>query len=295
MRGKICDAAQQRILIADGAWGTFLIQKGLRPGQCPELWCIDRPDDVLDVARSYVGAGADLIETNTFGGSRLKLDRYGLGHRTAEINEAAARISRQAAGQDHWVIGSIGPTGVMLLMEEATPEELYDVFREQVQALERGGADAVCIETMIDIEEAVIAIEAAKQNTSLEVICTFTFDRTLSGEYRTMMGQDPVTALRRSLQAGADIVGSNCGNGLSQMVEITVIMRAENSTVPILIQANAGVPRNIDGLDVFPETPEEMAATAKEVVKAGANILGGCCGTTPAHIVALRNTLLDIS
>jgi len=291
-RQKITDALKKgKILISDGAWGTFLHKKGLKPGECPELWCIDRPDDVLDVAKSYIDAGADMVETDSFGGSSFKLSHYKLDGRAAEINEAAARISRQAAGDNHWVIASIGPTGKMLVTEEVTEEELYEAFKTQAVAFEKGGADAACIETMSDIAEACQAVKAVKENTKLEIICTFTFEKTVQGEYRTMMGVDPVSAMNAVIEAGADIVGANCGNGIERMIEIVSRMRAANKTVPILVHANAGLPKNVNGQTVFPETPEDMAAIAPKLAAAGANIIGGCCGTTPAHIKAIKEAL----
>jgi 5-methyltetrahydrofolate--homocysteine methyltransferase len=276
-----------RVLVSDGAWGTFLQNKGMKPGECPELWCIEHFDEVRDIAAQYVAAGADMVETDSFGGTRFKLEHYGLSDRTSEINEAAARASRSAAGPDRWVIASIGPTGKLLLMEEVTEEELYDAFKEQAVALEKGGADALCIESMSDREEAVLAVRAAKENTSCEVICTFTFDPTKQGTYRTMMGLSPTEAARAAMDAGADIVGANCGNGMSQMVGIVAEIRAAFPAVPILVQANAGMPVRVDGIDTFPETPETMAALVGPVIAAGANIVGGCCGTTPEHIAAI--------
>ena len=288
---KITEAVKSRVLISDGAWGTFLQKKGLQPGECPELWCVDRPNDVFDIAKSYIDAGADMVESDSFGGTCYKLEHFGLADRAAEINEAAAQISRKAAGDDNWVIASIGPTGKMLVIEETTPEEMYEAFKVQAVAFEKGGADAVCIETMSDAEEAAIAIKATKENTSLEIICTFTFDRTNTGEYRTMMGLSPITAMEAAIEAGADVVGANCGNGIERMIEIVTEMRAQNKNIPILVHANAGLPQNIDGNDVFPETPEDMAKMVPDLVKAGANIIGGCCGTTPAHIKAMKEAL----
>jgi len=203
----------------------------------------DRPNDVLDVAKNYIDAGADMVETDSFGGSSFKLSHYGLADRAAEINEAAAKISRQAAGDDRWVIASIGPTGKMLVAEEVTEEELYEAFKTQAVAFEKGGADAACVETMSDIGEACQAIKAVKENTQLEIICTFTFEKTPKGEYRTMMGVDPVSAMNASIEAGADIVGANCGNGIERMVEIVSEMRAVNKEIPILVHANAGLPK----------------------------------------------------
>ena len=287
--GRITDAVKGgKVLFSDGAWGTFLQKKGLKPGECPELWCVDRPADVLDVAKGYVEAGADMVEADSFGGTSFKLEHYGLADRVSELNEAAARISREAIGDDGWVIASIGPTGKLLVMGDVTKEDLYNSFKDQAVALEKGGADAACIETMSDIDEAVLAIKATKENTNLEAICTFTFERTVQGDYRSMMGVSPADAAKACLEAGADIIGTNCGNGIERMIEIVKEMRATAADTPILVHANAGLPENVDGQDVFPETPEDMARQVGDLVAAGANIIGGCCGTTPAHINAMK-------
>ena len=291
MAKKITEAVKEgRILVSDGAWGTFLYQKGLKAGDCPERWCLDRYEDVRDIAKSYIDAGADMVETNSFGGSSIKLKSYGLAERAAEINKAAARASREAAGDKH-VIASIGPTGKMLIIGEVSEEELYESFKEQAISLEKGGADAICIETMMDKDEAVIAVKAAKENTSCEVICTFTFDKTKSGEYRTMMGTSPAEAAEAVIEAGADIIGTNCGNGMERMVEIVRELRTAFPDKPILVHANAGLPETVRGETVYPETPEVMAAYIQAIVEAGANIIGGCCGTTPAHITAMKQAV----
>ena len=291
-RQKITETLRMgKVLISDGAWGTFLHKKGLKPGECPESWCINRPDDVLDVAKNYINAGADMVETDSFGGSSFKLAHYGLADKAAEINKAAAEISRKAAGEDHWVIASIGPTGKMLVTEEVTEQDLYEAFKTQAVAFEEGGADAACIETMSDTNEACQAVKAVKENTKLEVICTFTFEKTAKGDYRTMMGVDPVSAMNAAIGAGADIVGANCGNGIERMIDIVSEMRSVNKDIPILVHANAGLPKTVDGQVVFPETPEDMAAIVPKLAAAGANIIGGCCGTTPAHIKAIKEAL----
>ncbi len=295
-RKKITEAvAAGRVLVSDGAWGTLLQSKGLKAGECPELWCLEHRAEVLEIARCYVEAGADMVESDSFGGSAFKLEHFGLAARAAQINEAAAGISREAAGDEHWVIASIGPTGKMLLLEDVTEEELSAAFAEQAIALEKGGADAVCIETMSALDEAEIAVRAAKAHTRLEVIATFTFERTLQGVYRTMMGVSPAQAAVAMCAAGADIIGTNCGNGIAGMVEIVSEMRRACPQTPILVHANAGLPMQVDGCDRFPETPEDMARQVPALIAAGANIIGGCCGTTPAHIAAIAGAVRSLS
>ena len=282
--GKITDRLNQgEVLVSDGAWGTFLHAKGLKPGQCPELWNIEHYDEVFDIAKSYADAGADMVETNSFGGSSFKLAHYGLASRASELNEAAAAISRKAAGSK-FVIGSVGPTGKILMMGEVTPEEMYESFKEQVIALEKGGVDAIIIETMTDLDEVRLAVKAAKENTSREVICTMTFQKTPEGDFRSMMGVSPTEMVTEMVPEGVDIIGANCGNGIEGMIQIVEEIRACNSEIPVLIHANAGMPIFKDGATFFPETPGQMAQFVKAVIDAGANIVGGCCGTTPEHI-----------
>ena len=291
---KIVDVLKTgKILVSDGAWGTFLYQKGMKAGECPDEWSLTHFDAVKDIAKSYIDAGSDMVETNSFGANRFKLQHFGLQDKVSEINEAAARASREAAGDDKYVIASIGPTGKMLLMGDVTEEEFYDCFREQAVALEKGGADAVCIETMSDGDEAVQAIRAAKENTGLEVIATFTFEKTVQSEYRSMMGLSPSDAVRMAVDAGADIVGTNCGNGMERMVDIVREIRREFPDTFILVHANAGLPVLVDGKDTFPETPEMMASYIPTLIEAGANIIGGCCGTTPAHIKAIKEAIIN--
>jgi 5-methyltetrahydrofolate--homocysteine methyltransferase len=289
--GKIVDVLKSgKILVSDGAWGTFLYEKGMKAGECPDAWSIDHFDDVVDIAKSYADAGADMVESNSFGASCYKLEHFGLQDKAAEINEYAVRASRKGAGEK-FVIASIGPTGKLLVTEEVTEEDLYEAFKVQAVALEKGGADAVCIETMSDAEEACCAIRATKENTKLEIIATFSFDKTVQGTYKTMMGLSPADAVKAALEAGADIVGTNCGNGIERMIEIVREMKAAYPDALILVHANAGLPQNVNGKDVFPETPEMMAAQVNAIIEAGANIIGGCCGTTPAHIAAIKKVV----
>jgi len=288
MKKIVEELKEKGIMFSDGAWGTMMQEKGLQPGECPDEWSLSHSDEIYSIAKSYIDVGSDMVESNSFGASSFKLAHYGLEDKAFEINKAAAELSRRAAGEEKHVIASIGPTGKLLLMGDVTEEELYDSFKEQALGLEAGGADACCIETFSALDEATIAIKAVKENTDLEIICTFTFEVTVNGDYRTMMGVSPEQMVEDIVAAGADIVGTNCGNGMEKMAAIVKAMRAYNAEIPILVHGNAGMPQNIAGQVVFPETPEEMAKNVLDVISAGADIIGGCCGTTPEHIVAIR-------
>lgn len=287
MRTLIEEIKSGKTLISDGAWGTFLHKLGLQPGECPELWNVTHRSEVLSIAKSYIETGADMILTNSFGGSPYKLKYYGLEDRAFELNKAAAEISREAAGNDHFVLGSIGPTGAILMMGQISEQELYEGFAVQAEALKNGCVDAICIETMSAIDEAGIAVRAAKEAANLDIICTFTFDKTTAGEFRTMMGVSPEEMTKAMIEAGVSIIGSNCGNGFQQMIDIVNEIRSVDPEIPVLIHANAGRPNYVDGETIFPETPLEMAAMTPALINAGANIIGGCCGTTPDHIRAI--------
>jgi len=286
--GKIIDQIKAgKTLVSDGAWGTLLQQKGMQPGECPEEWNITHAKDVFDIAKSYIESGADMIETNSFGGTIFKVSKYGLGDKVFELNKAAAEISRLAAG-DKFVLGSVGPTGKILMMGDVTEDELYEAFKTQVMGLEAGGVDAIMIETMTDLDEARLAIKAAKENTKCEVFCTMTFEKTVNGEFRSMMGIAPTDMVNTLIDAGAELIGANCGNGIADMIGIVEEIRKANPDIPVLVHANAGMPIYQDGETVFPETPNEMAELVPKIINAGANIIGGCCGTTPDHICKVR-------
>ncbi len=288
--------AAGNILVSDGAWGTQLQAAGLQPGECPELWNLEHRSKVLAVAQAYVAAGSEVIGTNSFGASRLKLGMYDLADRTVAINAAAAAISREAAGSQGWVLGSMGPTGRILLLGDTSEQEVTDAYSEQALALASGGADVACIETMSAIDEAVPAIRAVRENTSLAVACTFTFNKTSGGEFRTMMGVSPADMARAMLDAGADIIGTNCGNGFEAMIEIVQQIRTvAPRPIPVLVHANAGTPYREQDHDVYPDTPSAMGERAPDLAAAGADIIGGCCGTTPEHIAAICAALKALS
>jgi 5-methyltetrahydrofolate--homocysteine methyltransferase len=278
---------KERIVILDGAMGTLLQNRGMLPGDCPELFGIEHAEVLLDIHRQYLEAGADIIETNTFGGSRYKLAEYGLENRVAEINGELVTIARRAAGQRGLVAASIGPTGKLLRpMGDVDFDDLYSAFREQVIACARAGADLISIETMTDIGEMRAALIAARENTSLPVIAHMTFEE--GG--RTMTGTDPLTAaaIMEALQPLA--IGANCSGGARELLPV-IQQLAMFGPGFFSVEPNAGLPRLIDGQTVFPDTPEEMAEYALRLKEAGANLIGGCCGTTPVHIQAMARVL----
>ena len=288
MTGLVERLEAGEVLVADGAMGTMLQQKGLAPGQCPESFNLTCPEVLEQVAAQYRQAGADIVQTNTFGGSPLKLAAYGLADQTEQVNQAAVRAVRGTVGDSAFVSGSCGPCGRMLKpYGDADPDEVYESFRRQIAALIEAGVDAVCVETMIDPAEASLAIKAAKDiSPALPVMATMTFDATPKGFF-TIMGTSVERAAAELRRAGADVVGSNCGNGIENMVEIARAFRASSGR-PVIIQSNAGLPKLEGDRPVYSETPAFMADRARELVALGVSIIGGCCGTTPEHIRALR-------
>ena len=274
---------KKKVLIADGGWGTEFVQRGLGPGEAPEAWNLERRADVFAVASSYVQAGAEIILTNTFGGTRMKLAKAGLESKTRDINLIGVEISKQAAGNRSLVFASIGPTGeFMKPLGLVSEEEMFQDFAEQAKALAAGGSDGIVIETMTALAEAKAALRATKENTTLPVAVTMTFDKGKKG-YATIMGIRPEQAALELEKGGADIVGANCGAGIDNMMEVIRAMRGA-TTLPIWCKPNAGLPELVGGQTVYRETPEVMASKIKNLAEAGANIVGGCCGTTPAHI-----------
>ena len=240
------------------------------------------------VAASYVAAGSRVIITNTFGANRFTLERHGLADKVEEINRTGAEISKRAAGDKALVFASVGPTGKMLLMEEVTEEELFDAFSEQAQALAAGRADGLVIETMSDLEEAKIALQACKA-TGLPVVASMVYDAGTDLD-RTMMGTTVEQATTELTEAGADVIGSNCGQGIAGFVKLCAKMKA-NTNLPIWIKGNAGLPEMIDGKAIYKTTPEEFASFAHPLIDAGADFIGGCCGTSPDFIRAMKSAL----
>jgi len=279
------------VLVADGAMGTMLFKAGLKSGECPELLNLEKPEIPADVARQYFNAGSHIIFTNTFGASPVKLADFGLADKAVEINSEAVRIVRKVVGDKAFIAGSCGPSGKMLQpYGESKPDELFSSFKIQAEALINAGADIICIETMSDIQEALLALKATRSiSASFPVMVTLTYDKTARGFF-TFMGVDINTTIKKLENEGVDVIGSNCGNGFENMVEIAKQFKKLTS-IPLLIQANAGQPRlTVDEL-VYDETPDYFAENARKLIDLGVSIIGGCCGTTPAHISAIRQVI----
>jgi 5-methyltetrahydrofolate--homocysteine methyltransferase len=279
------------VLLADGAMGTMLFDRGVKPGDCPERINLKHPGTLEEIAKLYLEAGADIIQTNTFGASPLKLSQYSLDERTEEINVNGVHAVRHVVGDRAYVSASCGPCGKLLKpYGEVSPREVAESFRRQMRALIREGVDMICVETMTDLEEARLAVEAAKSiSHSTPVSATMTFDLTPNGFF-TIMGVGLEQAAKGLQAAGADIVGSNCGDGIEKMIKIAAEFR-KHTLLPLIIQSNAGLPETKEGQISYPETPEFMARRSRELLESGVNIIGGCCGTTPEHIAALRGVV----
>ena len=279
------------VLTADGAWGTEMIKKGLIPGECPELWNLSRPDDVRTIARAYEEAGADIILTNTFGGNCFKLKKAGADDKLTEINRVGVELSREVCG-DSLVFASMGPTGEFLKpLGTVTDDEMISCFVEQVNAFVEGGADGVIIETMTDLNEVRCAIRAVRENSNLTIAVSMTFEKGPRG-FATIMGVTPEQAACELEREGVDILGSNCGSGIEDMVEIARIMHGV-TIIPLWTKPNAGSPQLEDGKTVYKESPEEMSRFVPELIKAGAKVIGGCCGTTPEHIRLIAKKIVN--
>jgi 5-methyltetrahydrofolate--homocysteine methyltransferase len=275
-------------VLTDGAWGTQLQARGLGVGEFPDAWNLSHPEKVGEVAQAYVDAGSQVILTNTFGANRVRLAENSLADRLAEINRRGVEISRRAAQGRAYVFASIGPTGKLLMTGELTGEAMQAAFAEQARALADAGADALVVETMSDLVEAKVAVQAAGA-TGLPVVASLVFDAGKNKD-RTMMGNTPEDAARVLAEAGADVIGANCGQGIEGFIPICQRLRAA-TPLPLWMKANAGLPEMVDGKTVYRTTAEAFAQHAPALLQAGASFIGGCCGTSPAFIQALKRAL----
>jgi 5-methyltetrahydrofolate--homocysteine methyltransferase len=279
---------QKPLVVGDGAMGTALMERGLPAGQAGETWNLERPEVVEEIHGGYLEAGADYVLTNTFGGNALSLARHGLDARTEEINRAAARIARRAAGADRLVLGDVGPTGELLEpYGDLSAEEAREAFGRQIGALAEGGVDAVVFETFESASELRTALEAAREPRDLPLIASMTFRPRAEGQYRNMMGEEPQVVAALGREFGCAVVGTNCGQGIQTMPSL-VRQIAEATELPVICQPNAGLPKLVHGQTMYEEAPAVFEQYVPQVYEAGARIIGGCDGTTPEHIAVIR-------
>ena len=288
----LLDALGNGPILGDGAMGTVLQDRGNTEGGAPELWNVEHAEVIEAIFEEYAAAGSLLLTTNTFGGTRARLQMHGLEDRVVELNRAAAELTRRVADRHEgvFVLGDIGPSGdLMEPMGELTPEAAQELFAEQIRGLVAGGVDAILIETMSDLSEVAAAVAAARAEApGLPVLATLSFDTNL----RTMMGVSPALAVSTLTELGVDVIGANCGRGLDEMRTIAAqLVEARGEGTRLMIQSNAGLPRLQGDVFVFDGTPQEMARYAVEMRDLGFDIIGACCGSSPEHITAMRDAL----
>ena len=295
MKKLFQEAMLERPLLGDGAMGTQLMLAGLQQGNCGEAWNLTHPERVLDIQRRYAEAGSDCIITNTFGGSRIMLNRHGQSGNVVEVNTAGVAIAREAFGhKDGYVLGDIGPFGgLMQPFGEFTEEQVRNAFDEQATALVKAGADAIIVETQTSLEELLLGIEAAQKANAPCIIGSMAYDVTLDGStFRTMMGVDPERAAEFMEEHGAQVIALNCGTGMEMERAREAVVRYKNVTsLPVMVQPNAGKPRLENMKVIYDESPEQMVKGLVPLLEAGANVVGACCGSTPEHIRAFRKTM----
>jgi methionine synthase I (cobalamin-dependent) len=290
MRHRLLEILKSKTVIFDGGMGSMLIARGLGPGESPETWNLEKPEAVAEVQRLYYEAGADVVHTNSFGASPVKLADRGLGDQAEQINRRAAEITKSVCPAGKLVAGDMGPTGKFLKpLGDLDPRDAEDSYRRQAEALLTGGADLISIETMFSLEETLAAMRAVKSLGNVLVIASLTYNRTKNGFF-TMMGDGVVKAVKALEEAGADAIGSNCSLGSAEMIELTAAIRAATHQ-PVLIQPNAGKPLAVDDAVVYQQTPAEFAADGLRIKAAGADMIGGCCGTTPDFIKELAKAV----
>ena len=295
MKKLFQEAMLERPILGDGAMGTQLMLAGLEQGNCGEAWNLAHPQRVLAIQRRYVEAGSECLITNTFGGSRIMLSRHGETDHVVEINKAGVAIAREAfAGRDGYVLGDIGPFGgLMQPFGEFTEDQVRSAFDEQAAALVEAGADAIIVETQTSLEELLLGIQAAHKAGAPCIIGSMAYDVTLDGTtFRTMMGIDPERAAEFMEEHGAHVVALNCGTGMEMERARAAVERYKGVTsLPVMVQPNAGKPRLENMKVVYDESPEQMVKGLVPLLEAGANVVGACCGSTPDHIRAFRNVM----
>ena len=290
---SILELSRQRAVLFDGAMGTMLFSFGLPFGTPPELWNLSQPEIVVKIHKKYIQAGADVIQTNTFGASSLKLKKSGHEKKIERLNEAAVKIARKACPDGKYVAGNIGPTGEFFEpVGKAKYKELKKTFSEQAQILHSAGADLFSVETMYDLREALAVIEGVREVSSLPLFVCMTFEKKTKG-YFTLMGDEVSSSIKELEQAGADVVGANCTLGSKEMLKLVTIMK-KSTKLPLIVQPNAGMPKLVKGKTVYLQKPASFANDVLKMVKSGANFVGGCCGTTPEFIKMVKRGLMGL-
>ena len=290
MTHRLLEILKSKTVIFDGGMGSMLIARGLGPGESPETWNLEKPKTVAEVQRLYYEAGSDVVHTNSFGGNPVKLADRGLADQTERINRRAAEITKSVCPAGKLAAGDLGPTGkFMTPLGDLDPQEAEQGYRRQAEALLAGGADLISIETMFSLEEALAAVRGAKSIGDVFVIASLTYNLMKKGFF-TLMGEGVANAVKALEEAGADAIGSNCSLGSAEMIELTAAIRAATRK-PILIQPNAGKPLAVDDAVVYQQTPAEFAADGLRIKAAGADMIGGCCGTTPEFIRGLAQAV----
>ena len=279
----ILDLIRKRIVVLDGGMGSFLIDKGLPPGTPPEDWNVSNPKEVQEIHRSYYDAGSDIVFTNTFGGSMLKLMAHKHGSSIEEFNKKAVELVREICPEQGYVAGDIGPSSAFLPpVGKATEEDFYNNFLEQARYLSEAGVDLFIVETMVDIKEAEAAVKAIREISTLPILASMTYKKTKRG-YFTIMGNPVELCVKVLEEVGADIIGANCTLGSDEMVDLIPLLRKETN-LPISVKPNAGQPQLIDGKTIYNATPQDFARDISAMIESGANVVGGCCGSTPEFI-----------
>jgi len=279
------------VLVCDGAMGTMLMKEGMPDGVCPEMWGIENAKILTQIHKAYIDAGSDIITTNTFGANAIKLKKFNLEDKSYQINQEAAELARDIAGDKAYVFGDMGPTGGYLKpVGDIEPDYLLSIYADQAKALEKGGVDAIILETFSDMEELKRAIMAVKENTKLALIASMTFNKLESKGFRTTSGISIPQFVDDSLLSGCDVIGANCTLTASDIVSVVSEVRALG-TAFIIVQPNAGMPKFDGEKAIYDESPETFKEEIPRLVAADANIIGGCCGTTPEHIQAIRQVL----
>ena len=285
------EALKSKVFVSDGAMGTMLQQRGLPVGHCPEEWNISHPDILLSIHKDYYDAGADIVETNTFGGNLYRLKHHGFENRIYDFNKAAAGIAKKVCPKGKYVAGSVGPTGEFLQpVGLATDDDLEKAFEEQIRGLVDGGVDVLFIETMSFIEEIYAAVSAAQKiNKSIPLLASMSFEKSATG-FRTMMGTSIPDFIEQINNQPVVAIGANCGKGADEMVDIMEEFR-QHTDLPLLAQANAGLPETKNDQIIYNETPKQRGELTRVLLSEKVNIIGGCCGTKPEHIKAIRETV----